>query len=722
MGPPADESTWRKLPAIFALAAALLFAVLLGVRPLSSPDIGYHLSYGLEFLRTGKLVDSNDYIYLGSESARAHAEPGPGCWYDADGRYRFPNANWLTQVVMAGLYQVGGFGALNALQVLLTAGAFAAAVVAMRRLGLGRRTIAIGVMLIAMASYERLVLRPEMFSFLLLAVQLAILGRKGDFPRFRRGEKLNVPFSDAAAPLLGWRTIVAVLVVQLLMANLHSYFLLALAPTGALLADALLRILWAKGGKRPVPLLPATQAKRLAVLLGLQAAVCFINPWTWRNVLLPFQTLRFLREHNVGQEMSAMGHPWQMIGEFWKPLGGAFDGTRVTYCHYALLCLAGAGILAAVLRRKWAYAFLTGAMALVSLSMRRNIAPASIVLTPVAMASIADFLRPLAPRLAAARWRVVRVGAPLGIVALCLAGIFSVVTQRFYFSERTQARFGWGISKTQIPTGAAQFVRDNLPGVRRIWTDFHSCSNVRFLLGCEVPLLTNTWAYPPDALGAYQRMSLDPTGLAQELERRRIDTAAVRVDDGLAMRGDDRTGKRLSEKSVARELANAWTPVYFDGMYAVFVNPRGRYADVAAGLALPRNPPGLTEQLAARIEAMDSVPASGWHAAGVSLHILGWNEAAIDAFQRALRFDDRYFRTWDWLGSSLGNRAMALSAATQPDFLGAKADLKRAIECFENALDRCDNPASRPGIERHLARAKTDIQAIQAGIITPRPR
>jgi len=89
-----------------ALAGALALAVLLAVRPLISPDLGYHLAYGEEFLETGRIVDTNsEFLYTLPADADYGGQMGPGCWYDADGQYRFPNANWLSQLALAKRYR-----------------------------------------------------------------------------------------------------------------------------------------------------------------------------------------------------------------------------------------------------------------------------------------------------------------------------------------------------------------------------------------------------------------------------------------------------------------------------------------------------------------------------------------------------------------------------------------------------------------------------------------
>jgi hypothetical protein len=91
-----------------AVAAFVLLAAL-GLRTQATIDLGYHLAYGETFLDSGRIVDHNDFLYtLPDPSAPARPEPGPGSWYDSAGRYRFANANWLSQVVMALAWRAGG--------------------------------------------------------------------------------------------------------------------------------------------------------------------------------------------------------------------------------------------------------------------------------------------------------------------------------------------------------------------------------------------------------------------------------------------------------------------------------------------------------------------------------------------------------------------------------------------------------------------------------------
>ena len=113
MGGQTDTSS-RNLPAMLlraiVVAGPALLAVVLALRPMASFDIGYHLAYGDHFLRTGRIVQTNRFIYmkLDKDTLSDPANCGPGTTYDpvAD-VYRFVNANWLSQVVMAAVHRCG---------------------------------------------------------------------------------------------------------------------------------------------------------------------------------------------------------------------------------------------------------------------------------------------------------------------------------------------------------------------------------------------------------------------------------------------------------------------------------------------------------------------------------------------------------------------------------------------------------------------------------------
>ncbi|MFP4053495.1 MAG: hypothetical protein ACLFV7_06490, partial [Phycisphaerae bacterium] len=382
---PSAPSRWvGRLAALLALAAC----VTLGTRTFATPDLGYHLTYGTVFFDTGRLVDTNeDLIYALPPTDLPPAqrpEPGPGSWYDDAGRYRFANANWGTQVLFAALHRLGGLDALMVFRLCMMAALFALLLTAMRRSGVPWPVAGAGILLAVAVAYPRLHMRPGVLGFLLLAGQLAVL----------------LPLADPRRTVT-WRAVALLGGLQLVLVNLHSYFLLGLAMTGTFLVDRLLRYGWYRltpirwkadrfVSRDPIAWRPVrNDCFRLAVAAGLQTAVCFVNPWTWRLAILPIQTLRFIRRHGIagGDPSNVTGHPWSRIGEFFGPFAKVgLEYSLATYAFVGLLVLAGLAILLSLVMRRWSLSLLMAGMVTVSLSMRRNMAPAAVVLSPTIIA------------------------------------------------------------------------------------------------------------------------------------------------------------------------------------------------------------------------------------------------------------------------------------------------------------------------------------------------
>ena len=210
---------------LLATLGAVAFMALLAVRPINSPDIGYHLAYGEHFLATGQIVQTNKWVFtpLDPKIMTDPAQLGPGCSFDAaTNTYRFVNANWLSQAAMAAVKRVGGMNGLVALQAGLIVLLAVLLVVAMRRHGAPWHWVAPGVLMVALITDVRMPLRPELFGLPILVAQWALLSGK----RFE------------------WKHLAGVTVLQILMVNLHSYFLLGIAMAGAIFVQR--RLEWLK--------------------------------------------------------------------------------------------------------------------------------------------------------------------------------------------------------------------------------------------------------------------------------------------------------------------------------------------------------------------------------------------------------------------------------------------------------------------------------------------
>ncbi|MBN1555922.1 MAG: hypothetical protein JXA11_14355 [Phycisphaerae bacterium] len=659
------QAVYRSL-SVAVLILALGAGASLGIRTISSPDLGYHLAYGEEFLRTGRIVDSSPEIYtLDAEALARTSELPPGAWIDEQGVYRFPNANWASQVLFSFVHARGEMIALGVLQAGLVLGIFLVVTVSMLRLGLSPAWAALGVLLISLAAYERFMLRPELVGYLVLAVQFALL--------------LPVWRNDAIFPW--WR--VAVLAgLQWLLVNLHSYWMLGLGLT---LAGA--------GGEVIGHIFPVRDAAnhrrggRLFALLMLQAGVSFANPWTWRLAALPIQTLMYFSRHQISTADPRIGgHPWSIIGECFRPLESPFADIVATKAYIVLLVLVLPGLLCGTLKRRWGLVILQAGMAVMSLSMRRNIAPGAILLAPSALGCMVLSLKHVKI------WNYLRAQSvssfaavlTLGVIAAGLIG--AITTNRFYFEQRRPDRFGFGISLINTPVGAARWLNQTQPE-GRLWTDHDSSSNVYFFTRFpdpnnpaksshpKVPILTNTWAYPPEIMREMLDVSRGMKSFTTLVEQYGLEIVVLRVGAVTTPLVVELTGDR------------DWALVYLDAMHTVWLRAEGINSSLVKKYAITRETFHLSA-FAEQLRRQDPEAPSALHVAGVTLQRLGWFSHAIELLRNAVLESPRYSEAWLELGAchALRSQETRLAGMNRESLRLVMKDLLEAGECFRQCL------------------------------------
>lgn len=687
-----------------ATAAAGALAVVMAVRPISGRDIGYHLAYGEHFLDTGRIVQTNRFIYtaLDPEVLSNPDNVGPGCRYDArTDSYRFVNANWLSQVVMAAVHRAGGFNALVALQVALVAATFAVAVVTMRRCGLGWHWIAPALLLLALVSFERFSMRPELFGFLILAGQWCLLVKPG----------------------LAWRRTIALIGLQILAVNVHSYFLLGVALTGAMLIGYLLRWLWRTNVRQEAAGDMLPRLKWLGIATAGVAAATLCNPWLARGAVLPAETLAYLQKHNITGSQYHPGdfHPWETIAELHTPFAKGLRRDTTLVAYVVLLCVSGCAALIAIIRGRWGWVFALGGMAAVSLSARRNIGPAALIMAPLAAICLADGWRGLrsrgargrtrsGPRGPAGRLEILAVVAASAVVtALAAWWIFGVVTQRFYSSELRPLRFGTGAYGFIVPLAEAKWINTHHPQ-GRIFCDFGSASNLMYFTDPrrEVPLLTNTWAQPPYVM---KRVLLS---LWKPDEFRSF---AAEYDVGVVVLHFHESAKRLM-----KSLADSpdWAVAHVGAGHVVFLRRSGANAALARTQAITRDTFDAG-QYARRVREGDPAPAFGLHFAGRLLAAMGWRNHAITVWRECDKLDAPYHHSMLRLGRLLlGRGAMRIDEMKKHLQAGRQAEARQARRHAVQDLTEAQAALRRalkikpdlPSVRRDLAAAERFLNTL----------
>jgi hypothetical protein len=315
--------------------------------------------------------------------------------------------------------------------------------------------------------------------------------------------------------------------------------------------------------------------------------------------------------------------------------------------------LGALGAVAALVRARFSFLFLIAGMMLTASSMGRNVAPAGIIVVPVALAALMNSPK---KRPDAVSFRV-RLGDGarllLGVVVLGLSIFWSsqIVSNRFYDVGNSYVRFGLGISRTSLPLGAADWITRHLDDPR-IWCDTNSSSTLRFFTRPKplLPILTNQWAYPPAVMDENQRL--------------RAASTSARLFSALAR-------------------SSKWALVHVEGEHAVLLRTEGPTAELAAEHDLA-DFDGDPQAYVREQRALDPLVYRSLIPAGRCLLEGGATGLAIPVLEAAaLEITDSPW-LWSTIASAYASRADARRMAGEPGYID---DFQVARSHFQQALD-----------------------------------
>jgi len=653
----------RRVLAVGACVIAATYVGVLARRPIISVDLGYHLAYGRVFLDRGIVVGDDSFIQPPITKADApDGELPPGAHFDETGRYRFVNANWGTQVILAWLWNHGGWTAMNLTLAALIGLIAAGQAAVLHRLQVPLAWLAPVWLAFAVVGEERFQLRPELFAFACLTWQLWLLcGR------------------------ITWPRVVAAGAIQLVAVNLHSYWLLGAFVVSAFAADAAVRAAWGRWIKRAAPVRgDLRRMGRLLVCAAAMVPAAMAHPAGPANAVFPFRTLRYLRTHQIPsrthEEVSRQWragelHPWQTIGEFHHPFVGGGWQRRSTWGLAALLVLAAAGVVILSVRRCWALAGILAAMSLAALSMRRNMIIPAILAGPLIAAAAHSALT---------AWGVAGRPSRLGpiaaaacqIVLIALGGwwIFEVVTNRHYVAGRRALHFGGGASRLVLPLDTCRWLDAQLPRAEPAFVDQNPSSSVVFYATkiSGAPVLTNTWATPPGRNSEVFDLGGGRLPIST-LYDWHLDLAVIQ-------------GWKINQTLIRRLLASDdWALVHLETWFITFA----RRTDAHAALIDAHEITFDSFDTTAFIEACrraDPIAALALKAGAGALQVMGWYDQAPEVWRACLDdpdgrgFPEAWLSLGEILGESGRTRLRYADRSGYDDLLEAKRSFERALE------------------------------------------
>lgn len=379
------------------LATIILFVALftMAVREAADPDMWWHLATG-RYILEQRIIPRHDVF--------SYTVP----------HHRWFTHEWLTQIVMYGLYHLGGKTAL----ILATAAMVTVAFALVYWQCEGRPYVAIFLVLVgAAASAVTWGPRPQMLNILLMAVFTALL------ECYRRGDR---------------RVLWAFPPLTALWVNLHSGFFLGLGLLGVVLIGEELAVLLRRSTPRT---LPTPRRTALALTLVFCVLAALLNPNGYRMLLYPFETLGSQAMQSYIQEWSSPNFH------------------QVEYWPFAFLLLGG--VAALVLSRRSVYLtdlLLFLGFGFAGLLSARHIPLFAVVAVPVISRALGGIRLPASRRagLVSLNWVIL-------LLLLFAAGLWIATV----LDQGQQAEV------TYYPVAALDYIRDHDLAERRVYNSYN---------------------------------------------------------------------------------------------------------------------------------------------------------------------------------------------------------------------------------------------------------
>ncbi len=247
------------------------FCFALCVTPLSSMDIWWHLRTGAEILRIGELPESDWYTYT-------------------DGGRPWIDLHWGFQLLVHGLYELGGTDLLILAKAALTT----AAVLITWRAGRGAffPLAALVMALVAIVVSGQAIVRPKMLTLVFLALFLLVC---------RRGEEQP-------------RAMLALVPFQILWTNVQGLFVLGPIVVACWLADRVMHRALG-GNSSSAGALKSGLRFDVGVLVAV-ALACLVNPYGVDGALFPMELWKkFTLDREIYSIVLAFQRPVDFIND-----------------------------------------------------------------------------------------------------------------------------------------------------------------------------------------------------------------------------------------------------------------------------------------------------------------------------------------------------------------------------------------------------------------------
>jgi hypothetical protein len=379
------------------LFVCILAAVAIGsylINEMYEPDMWWHLAIGSDIIRNHAVPSVDRYTLAGLGQA-------------------YHDSHWLFQVALSLANRMAGMAGVEGVMVGIWSLTLLVTLKAVRK-WVSLQVAASIVFFAAMASMERYLPRPELVTYLMLALFYLRLQEE----KYRTSKDL-----------------ILLAVLQVLWTNCHGLFVMGPSLVGAYWVVAVLR----------GPHGPGSDFRALGKVLASVIIASLISPFGvrgWEYALL------LLAEVNP-EAVAAL----KAVGEL-SPTFGAAARSAPAFWFFLVLLIATpvAVVVSATRGRASAERSAIGiAMAILAMTGRRNIVLFALVAAPL-LAEHSWWLRDVLER------KVRRAFLVLPPLLMAASAAYALSGQ-YYLKMEIPSRFGWGITPSYYPHGLPEFLR-----------------------------------------------------------------------------------------------------------------------------------------------------------------------------------------------------------------------------------------------------------------------
>jgi len=362
-------------------------------------------------------------------------------------------------------------------------------------------TGAVVVLIAAMASSQRLVVRPETISYALMAAYVLLIARRLEGPT---------------------RWVWLLPVLQVVWVNTHGLFPLGIAVVGAWLTAELIESTPALLARRGLGEDARRRLRQSAAMLGATIAASAINPYTWEAFRLPLIQLWAI--HGSAQK--------GFIAELNSPFDYGLGFTALWYYHaLAVLVVVSAAVNGFRVRPFWLILILS--QYYLSATAIRNIPLFCIVAVPFVIRNLSDSRLLARPAMIRAIG-FARPAVAAMLVAFCAWQARELVTDRFAVRQGDTNQFGLGFAAHRWPDVACDF----LESTGEQGPIFNSLSSGSLLLarGFRVFIDPRMEVYEDGVLGEYVELTRSPERVPEFVDRYGLRVFFLEIGEELLVR------------------------------------------------------------------------------------------------------------------------------------------------------------------------------------------